>query len=683
MKTRRIILVILALMLSTTIAYGSSTTTSPFTGSKYTHHSMFDSYEKYNGIDVSEWQGDINWKRIKNTGKVDFAIVRCSYSSTANGKLYTDKKYKANLKGAAAQGIPCGAYHFSQAITKKEARAEARYLLNRIKGYDVTLPVIIDFEFGPGYRLNKLQKKTKTYNTDVVSAFCKVIKDAGYTPMVYANLSDMTSSLKPTTLRNRGYELWLAQWASKASLSQLYLCWQYSSSGKLKGIPGNGNVDCNFFYDNGQFVSNRVTGLKKKSAGNKSITIKWNKKEAASSYYIYRSDAYNGKYTKIAESETNSYRDTGLVSGKQYYYRVAAHYDETATTSNKSIKLAANTYLDYSRLAKTKTALNMRTEAGTSFDKKRVLRKNTVVTVIAKTKSKGGKTWYRVRYISGKTRTTGYISGANIRVYKVMKAKSDTDIYSSSSEESTVKGTVENITPFKIIETKTVDDEIWYKGNFTIGKKTITGWVSESDVKKYGNYKSLTKVYGVRKSADSNKSITLRWNKKAAAQQYKVYRAKAYNGKYRLIATVTDNRYKDTGLVKGTTYYYKVKAGNIFEYGDNSKKKIASTNPIRVKGTVKKAVKMRKYAGKGFKIRTVLPAKAKVTIDYQTKDKYGNKWYHVKYKKRSGYVMAKYIRKGTAFSACQTVVPLKSSCLDHAPPRPCSIGLASTSSVSE
>ena len=239
MKARRILLVLLAIVISTGVAYGTTKTKSPFTGSTYTHNSMFDNYEKYDGIDVSQWQGNIDWAKVKKTGKVDFAIVRCAYRGTKYGTIVKDQYYDQYFKGAAKQKIPVGAYIFSQAITQAEAREEANYLLKCVKGYDVALPLVIDFEFGSGYRINALKKKSKTYNTNVVSAFCKVIKDAGYTPMVYANYSEMTGYLNPSTLVSKGYKLWLAQWSTKASLSQKYICWQYSSKGKLSGTGSN------------------------------------------------------------------------------------------------------------------------------------------------------------------------------------------------------------------------------------------------------------------------------------------------------------------------------------------------------------------------------------------------------------------------------------------------------------
>ena len=644
MRIRRILLVILVVMLSTAAAYATTTTTSPYTGNKYTHNSMFDNYEKFNGIDVSVWQGDINWAKVKNSGAVDFAIVRTSFSSISDGSLHTDSKYKANLSGASKYDIPCGVYHFSQAITQKEAKSEANYLLKRIKGYDVTLPVVIDFEFGSNYRINALKKKTKTYNTNVVSAFCKVIKDAGYTPMVYANYSEMTTYLKPSTLLSKGYQLWLAQWSSKASLSQKYICWQYSSKGKVAGISDN-VVDCNFFYDNGTYVSKKVTGVKKTSSTADSITLGWNTKQAASSYYIYRSDAYSGSYVKIGESTTNSYTDKNLASGRQYYYRVAAHYDDMAVTGNKSSNLAAYTTNEFSRIGKASAKITMRSNAGTTYKSVRTLAKNSVVSVIADTKDKSGNTWYRIRYMSGSVNKTGYVLPSNLIVYNVRKTSKQCSLYGDSSDSSNVLGTVKAGTAFKVDSAKTVSGVRWYKGNVMIGTKKIAGWIKGTDTQKYGNYKMLGKTTGVKKSATADKSLTLKWNAKSAAQVYRVYRAKAYNGKYKLVATVSANNYTDNGLTKGYTYYYKIRSGNVFEYGKSSSIKIASTTKVKATGIVKTKVKMRRLAGTKYKVKKTLKKGAVVTIDYTTRDKSGNKWYHVKYKKTSGYVSAKYIKK--------------------------------------
>lgn len=131
---------------------------SPFTSSTYTHNDIFKNYNIYNGIDVSKYNGDINWDKVKKDG-VDFVIVRVGYRGYGkSGTLCTDPNYKANIEGALAAGIKVGVYYFTEALTTDEAREEAEFCISKIKDYNITLPVAIDYEYPTGrqksYRKN-------------------------------------------------------------------------------------------------------------------------------------------------------------------------------------------------------------------------------------------------------------------------------------------------------------------------------------------------------------------------------------------------------------------------------------------------------------------------------------------------------------------------------------------------
>lgn len=120
---------------------------SPFTSSTYTHNDIFKNYNIYNGIDVSKYNGDINWDKAKKDG-VDFVIVRVGYRGYGkSGTLCTDPNYKANIEGALAAGIKVGVYYFTEALTTDEAREEAEFCISKIKDYNITLPVAIDYEY--------------------------------------------------------------------------------------------------------------------------------------------------------------------------------------------------------------------------------------------------------------------------------------------------------------------------------------------------------------------------------------------------------------------------------------------------------------------------------------------------------------------------------------------------------
>ena len=227
----------------------ASKTEGIFDNKTYTHADVFDGMNIYNGIDVSYYNKTIDWEEVKESG-VDFAIIRAGYRGYgAAGTLCTDVKFVENIEGALDAGIQVGVYYFTEAINKQEAIEEAEYCLDKIKDYDVTLPIVIDYEFptdssGPIGRMYKANL-SKSAATNNCIAFCETIKDAGYEPMIYANKSDLATLINGTKL-SQSYKIWLANYTTKTTYSNPYEYWQYTSSGSVDGITGK--VDCNFWY---------------------------------------------------------------------------------------------------------------------------------------------------------------------------------------------------------------------------------------------------------------------------------------------------------------------------------------------------------------------------------------------------------------------------------------------------
>lgn len=191
-------------------------------------------------VDVSYWQHTIDW--AKASKQIYGAILRCSYTSQKSFVLSDDSTFAPNVKGATSNGVKIGAYHYSQAISVSEAKREAEYICKKLNAYKskITLPVVIDWEFGGRLSASKAKSLGKDKCTEIVSAFCEIVTDYGYTPMVYANYNTFSNYLDYDKLKKK-YLIWLAQYASKASLAYDY--WQYTSSGKVNGI--NGKVDIN------------------------------------------------------------------------------------------------------------------------------------------------------------------------------------------------------------------------------------------------------------------------------------------------------------------------------------------------------------------------------------------------------------------------------------------------------
>ena len=191
------------------------------------------------GIDVSKWNGNIDWNAVKNSG-VSFVIIRCGYRGSSSGVLVEDPKFKANIAGANAAGLKVGVYFFTQAVNEVEAVEEASMVLSLIKGKGVSYPVFIDTERAGG-RADSIDKATRTA---VCKAFCETIKSGGYTPGVYASKSWYNDNLSYGTLS--GYRIWLAQYASAPSFSNRYDMWQHTEKGTVSGISGK--VDMNISY---------------------------------------------------------------------------------------------------------------------------------------------------------------------------------------------------------------------------------------------------------------------------------------------------------------------------------------------------------------------------------------------------------------------------------------------------
>ena len=194
------------------------------------------------GIDVSKWNGSIDWNAVKNSG-VSYVIIRCGYRGSSTGALIEDPKFTANIKGAKAAGLKVGVYFFSQAVNEVEAVEEASMALNLVSGYGLEYPIFLDVEASGG-RGDAIDAATRTA---VCRAFCATIQNSGYKAGIYANKTWLSSKINTGSLTD--FKIWLAQYASAPSYtSTRYDMWQYTSKGSVKGISGS--VDMNISYLN-------------------------------------------------------------------------------------------------------------------------------------------------------------------------------------------------------------------------------------------------------------------------------------------------------------------------------------------------------------------------------------------------------------------------------------------------
>ena len=198
------------------------------------------------GIDVSEFQGYIDWKQVKDSG-IDFAFIRIGCRTYADGGIIYDNRFKENLYSADRAGIKTGVYFFSQALTVEEAIEEADAVIKCIEPFNITYPVVFDWEI-----IYEDYARTDTISIDSLAdccvAFCERVKEAGYTPMIYQNTSTLLS--KVDLPRVQEYDIWLAEYIEDEEDEPTYYhdfkIWQYASDGKVPGISTDVDLNISF-----------------------------------------------------------------------------------------------------------------------------------------------------------------------------------------------------------------------------------------------------------------------------------------------------------------------------------------------------------------------------------------------------------------------------------------------------
>lgn len=610
---------------------------SPFTGLPYYHEEKFDGYELFDGIDVSKWQNDIDWKACKEAG-VDFAIIRVGYRKLETGELMEDPYYKQNIKGALENDISVGVYIFSQALTTKEAKEEAQFLIKRVKKYDVTLPLVMDYEGGsytlngqsyPG-RLDQAYENgtvDKDSATKTIKTFCKYVENAGYTPMIYANSYFLTSKINGEEL-GKSYKIWQARYSQSTNPSQGYLYypgnyeyWQYSETGTTDGIKGK--IDCNFLYKNFDIKTKKPTAVAQTDS---SINLKWNKTADALGYYIYRLNPDTGKYQKVASTRENTFTDDTLEPVSEYSYKIKAYWTiggKNYTANSSSELSAATTTLPVTGL-----------KVSSRSDKAMKLSWNPV------SKAKGyiisqydpkEDAYIEIATVSGKNNTSFRVADLKpAKEYQFVVAAyrnyNEQILVSPDSKELfaiTKPAAVQNV----VASDRTTDSITlkWNKQSGVTGYKvarynmTTRKWESLALVKKntftdteleagtlykyrvrayktydgkdyYGEASETFavsskpgKTTNLRSVARTVDSITLKWTKQTGVTGYKVYRLNEETGKWNYCGKTGKNAYKDTGLEAGKVYKYRVRAyelnENVTTYGKYSAALFATTRP--------------------------------------------------------------------------------------------------------
>ena len=196
------------------------------------------------GIDVSYWQGQIDWQQVKDAG-VEFVMIRVGWRGSGQGILAEDEYAQANYEGARAVGLKVGCYFFSQAITPQEAEEEADFLMERIRDWQLDMPVVYDWEY--------ISADSRTGNvdarllTDCTKAFCEKLRRNGYVPMIYFNADQSHKQMYLEELTD--YMFWLAMYESEMNYPYKIHMWQYTNTGSVPGIEGNVDLNLYFTYE--------------------------------------------------------------------------------------------------------------------------------------------------------------------------------------------------------------------------------------------------------------------------------------------------------------------------------------------------------------------------------------------------------------------------------------------------
>ncbi len=198
-----------------------------------------DDYTTHIGIDISKFQGNVDFEKVKESG-VEFVIIRAAYRGYSKGNIKTDPYFERNITNALSAGLDVGAYFYSQAINEEEAREEALYILDLADGRELNMGIVYDPEsvLDDVARTDNLTKEQFTLNSQ---AFLSTISENGYKPVLYCNMLWEAFNLNLSELKE--YDIWYADYESKPQTPYAFSMWQYTNEGRVPGVSGD--VDIN------------------------------------------------------------------------------------------------------------------------------------------------------------------------------------------------------------------------------------------------------------------------------------------------------------------------------------------------------------------------------------------------------------------------------------------------------
>lgn len=569
--------------------------------SNLVHQPRFANEQKIYGIDVSYYQGNIDWNKVKNSG-IEFVIIRVGYRGYGSaGTLVEDPKFKTYMSGAAQAGLKVGVYFYTQAINTKEAAEEAQFVLDRIKGYQLDMPVYYDIE-SVDYDSGRLDNAglSKAQKTELCKSFCNTVINAGYESGVYANKTWLTYMIDGKALGEL-YPIWLAHYTSNTDYAERIDMWQYTGSGTVSGISAY--TDMNVWYPGSSAPMGSIT-LSCKSMTGSTAMLSWNSVIGASGYEVYRKNA-SGNVTKITAVTGTSASVTITADSCDYYvkaYREASGKTYYGKESNH-LKLQTQKVINLGKsdIAQSKVMLKWSPVTGASGY------------CIYYAPVSGGS--YKLH---GTTNSTNYtVTGLSLAtVYRFqVRAYFNTNgsaAFTSSSHlgplsDEFVQGTKTNKV-YGLTVTSATPNSITVKWNAIPGKcngyqvafydystekftnvayssgtsYTYTGLTAGKTynltVRPYYTYNggkipgvysdklaavtAPTKVSGIKSASNTSSSNTISWNAVSTAKGYEIYQWIGTTDSYKLIGTAASTTFTNSKKSSGTMYKYKVRAYN-------------------------------------------------------------------------------------------------------------------------
>lgn len=581
-KTLSLILAVIIMLQASVTAYATTKTSSLFNSSTYTHQTKFDGYKITQGIDVSYYNEDIDFAKVKKAG-VDFVIIRVGYRGYGTaGTLCADTKFSTYIKDAKAAGLKVGVYFYSQAKNTTEATAEANYVLDKLGSATLDLPVVWDIEFAEGTSgfIGRLYNAnlSKTAMTNNALAFCNTIKKAGYDAMVYASKSFLEDHLNHTTIENSGYGVWLAHYTTNTTYSGDYQIWQYSSTGKVNGISGN--VDCNFMYTPDPFAVSSISNQTYTGSAIKptvTVTYKGTKLTLNEDYTVsYKNNTNIGKATVTITGKG----DYANITAKTVNFNIVPVKVQNVKLKTRAIKSIAISWTKVSnadgyqvQVYRSTGWVNDGTTTSTSYTVSSLASASNYSFRVRAYKTVNGTKYYgayssalvsattpdKVTGLSTSARSTNYVTlkwtkQAGATRYRVYKYNSSTGKYALYKEVTTntckVTGLKANTTyKFKVRAYKDAKEGI-----------TLTGAYSAV----YTTYTKPTAPTIKSAVSSSKKKITVKWNKVSSVTGYQVMwsTTKNFTSNYKSVNVTkasTVSKVITTAQSK-KTYYVRVRA---------------------------------------------------------------------------------------------------------------------------